>query len=135
MLARIHQATGVRPLALVVYDNEREGVEISRALRNRGYRTFTIDATCSDIESLTGLQADVIVLDARRTLLGVTKTLVELSKRPDTPPVVLVADGDDVLWVAARFNLLVVSEWAGDAEIEWVVERSRRERRRPRAPR
>lgn len=123
------------PLALVVFEDDDAGARATQTLRERGYRTFAIDATCGDVESLDGLRPAVIVLDVRRAALRASKLLVELSKRESSPPVLLLTDGDDALWIAARFGLLPVALDAGEDELMRVVDLTRREQRRPRAPR
>lgn len=127
------QAVG-DPLALVVFDDEEMAMTIANALKNKGFRTFSIQSILGDTESLEGLRPEVIVLDVRRNLFAAAKTLVELAKSPASPPVVLVVDADDTVWLAARFGLLSVKAAANQRDLLGVVERSRREQRRPVIP-
>jgi CheY-like chemotaxis protein len=122
------------PLALVVFDNEEVGKTIVESLKNKGFRTFSIQSILGDSESLDGLRPEVIVLDARQNMFAVAKTLVELSKRPMSPPVVLVADADDAVWLATRFKLLTVRPDTSQRDLLRTIEQSRREGLRPVAP-
>jgi CheY-like chemotaxis protein len=122
------------PLALVVFDDENVGMTIASTLRKKGFRTYSIESILGDSASLDGLRPDVIVLDVCRNMFAAAKTLVELSKRPMSPPVVLVADADDALWLAARFRLLTVRPNSTAVELLQTIEQSRREGRRPVAP-
>jgi DNA-binding response OmpR family regulator len=119
------------PLAIVVLQDERTGASIARALRAHGYRTFTIDSACGDTDSLEGLRPAIIVLDVRRETASARRTLVALSDRPSSPPVVLVGAREDATLVAARFGLLAVSPSAPEHELLATIERSRRDQRRP----
>jgi DNA-binding response OmpR family regulator len=122
------------PLALVVFDDEAMATTIANALKNKGFRIFSIQSILGDTESLDGLRPEVIVLDVRRNMFSAAKTLVELAKRPASPPVVLVVDADDTVWLAARFGLLSVRATSNPRDLLGVVERSRREQRRPVIP-
>ena len=122
------------PLALVVFDDEEMAMTIANTLKNKGFRTFSIQSILGDTESLDGLRPEVIVLDVRRNMFAAAKTLVELAKKPASPPVVLVVDADDTVWLAARFGLLSVKATSNPRALLSVVEQSRREQRRPVAP-
>jgi CheY-like chemotaxis protein len=133
LAARTEKASEVGPVALIVFPDEAMRARVTRSLRGRGYRTFSVESLCGDADWLRGLHPSVIVLDVRRELLGATRTLVDLSARPSSPPVVLVSD-DDGAWVAPRFGLISVPADAGDDELARAVELSRREGRRPAPP-
>lgn len=134
MLAAASARSASDPLALVVFEDETLGTTIAKTLRDKGFRTFTIESILGDTDTLDGLRPEVVVLDVRRNMLGVAKTLVELSKRRAAPPVLLVADADDAIWLAARFRLLTVRSSSNERDLLRAIERSRREERRPRAP-
>jgi AmiR/NasT family two-component response regulator len=124
----------LEPLALIICDDENVGPAIVSSLKNKGFRIFSIQSILGDTESLDGLRPDVIVLDARQNMFAVAKTLVELSKRPLSPPVVLVVDADEAVWLAARFQLLTIRPDTNPRELLRTVERSRREALRAVAP-
>jgi AmiR/NasT family two-component response regulator len=134
MVAAIRLEPSLEPLALVVCDDEGVGTSIVSSLKNKGFRIFSIQSILGDTESLDGLRPEVIVLDARQNMFAVAKTLVELSKRPMSPPVVLIADADDAVWLATRFQLLTVRPDASQPDLLRTIEQSRREGLRPVAP-
>jgi hypothetical protein len=131
MVATTRLDPSLDPLALVVFDDERVGTTIVELLKNKGFRTFSIQSILGDTESLDGLRPEVIVLDARQNMFAVAKTLVELSKRPMSPPVVLVADADEGIWLANRFRLLTVRPNTSQRDLLHTIEQSRREWLRP----
>ena len=134
LAARTDQASVTAPLALVVYQDDEMSSTTTRALRAAGYRTFAIELAWCDTLSLEGLQPAVVVLDIRRALLTAAKTLVELSKRSSSPPVLLVTDRDEGEWVAARFRLMRLPWEAVDRDLAHAVERTRHLQLRPVPP-
>jgi DNA-binding response OmpR family regulator len=131
MVAATRLEPSLDPLALVVFDDDRVGTPIVDALKNKGFRTFSIHSILGDSESLGGLYPELIILDIRRDLFAAAKTLAELAKRPLSPPVVLIADEEDARRFAARFRLLSVRSDTSKDELLRVVDRARREQRRP----
>lgn len=128
----IEPLSGSAPLALVVLQDESVKDQTTHALRVGGYRTFAIDSHFGNVESLDGLRAAVIVLDVRRSAPHASKLLMELSDRPTSPPVLLLTEGDEGLSMGTRFGLLSVQSDAGGPELLRLLQRTRREQRRPR---
>lgn len=75
---------------------------------------------------------DLILIDPARELASIARFLVELSRSPVAPVVLLAGQPEEVGWLSMRLGLLHAS--LGEDDLEVAVRRSLREKRRPGAP-